>query len=180
MGTVPADLVVVGRITTVFGVKGWVKIHSYTEPMDNLCSFESLYIQRNGQWAPFELTEIKRHQKGLIGLIRGVDDRELARTYCQCDIGVSATEMPALEEGDYYWHQLEGLRVYTRGAAGTEVLLGTVHQILETGANDVMVVRRCAGSLDDRERLIPWLPGQVVGTVDLAAGAIHVDWDSEF
>lgn len=180
MESVPADLVVVARITTVFGVKGWVKIHSYTEPMDNLRGFKALYVQRNGRWQPLELEQIKRHQKGLIGLICGVDDREQARNWCQSDIAVSASEMPALGDDDYYWHQLEGLRVYTLDAERGEVLLGSVDHMLETGANDVMVVRQCAGSLDDRERLVPWLPDQVVKAVDLEAGTIHVDWDSEF
>lgn len=180
METVPADLVVVGRITAVYGVKGWVKIHSYTEPMDNILGFRSWYLQRNGRWQAVALAEVKRHQKGLIALLEGVDDREEARSYCQCDIAVSAGEMPALEEGEFYWHQLEGLRVYTAVDTQPETLLGAVHHMLETGANDVMVVRPCGGSIDDRERLVPWLPDTVVKRVDRKAGAIYVDWDSEF
>lgn len=176
----PADPVVVGKITTVFGVRGWVKIHSYTEPMENILDLQPWYVQRDGHWQPLALADARRHQKGLIGLIEGVDDRERARSYCQCDIAVPAASMPALAGDEYYWHQLEGLAVYSRGPDGGEQLLGEVDHLLETGANDVLVVRACSGSIDQRERLIPWLPEQVVTAVDLDTGRIEVDWDSEF
>ena len=174
-----ADLVVVGKITTVFGVRGWVKIHSFTEPTENILGYQSWFLRRNGQWQPVEIADAKRHQKGLVVLIEGVNDREEARTYCQCDIAVPAAEMPALESGEFYWHQLEGIKVYAVGENG-EHLLGTIHHMMETGANDVMVVRQCQGSIDSRERLIPWLPDQVVKEVDLDAGLVRVEWDTEF
>ena len=179
-----AGLVVVGRITTVFGVKGWVKVHSYTEPMENILGYRSWYVERKdgqkGEWQPIEIEDAKRHQKGLIALIEGVSDREQARSYCQCDIAVPEREMPELEQGDFYWHQLEGLKVYSCDAEGRELLLGKVDHLMETGANDVVVVKACEGSIDQRERLIPWLPDQVIKQVDIDGGAIRVDWDSEF
>ncbi len=175
----PDQLVVVGKITTVYGVKGWVKIHSFTEPMDNIFGYRNCYVERDGQWSPIELEEGKRHSKGLISRIKGVATREDARLYGQCNIAVPAADMPALEPGDYYWHQLEGLTVLTT-ANGEEQLLGKVHHLIETGSNDVLVVRKCAGSIDKRERLIPYLPDQYVRAVDLEAGEIRVDWDPEF
>lgn len=179
-----AGLVVVGRITTVFGVRGWVKIHSYTEPMENILGYQSWYIQRKdgqkSEWQPIEIEDAKRHQKGLIALIEGVSDREQARSYCQCDIAVPEQEMPELEQGDFYWHQLQGLKVYSSDAEGRELLLGQVDHLMETGANDVVVVKACEGSIDQRERLIPWLPEQVIKEVDIDGGVIRVDWDSEF
>lgn len=180
MTTDTNDLVVVGKITTVYGVKGWVKVHSYTEPMENLFGYPSLYLQRNGQWQALAFAECRHHQKGLIALIEGVSERETARTYCQCDIAIPAGDMPSLEEGEYYWHQLEGLQVIAITPAGEEVLLGEVQHLIETGANDVMVVKQCRGSVDDRERLIPWLLEQVVKEVDLQAGTLKVEWDPEF
>ena len=180
MGNEAADLVVVGKITTVFGVKGWLKIHSYTEPMENILGYESLFLNRNGRWQPVEFEDFKRHQKGLIGLIKGIDDRDKARVYCQCELAVDAAEMPPLEDGDFYWHQLEGMQVYSTGTEGQQRLLGIVDHMMETGSNDVMVVRQCQGSIDDRERLIPWLPEQVIKTVDEQARTIVVDWDPDF
>lgn len=181
---VPQDLVIVGRLTAVYGVRGWIKLHSYTEPMENILEFDEWYLQRDGQWQVITPAQVKRHQKGLIVLLDGVEDRDQARSYCQCDIAVAASAMPALSQDDYYWHQLEGLEVRTLQAdapqGGEALLLGKVDHLLETGANDVLVVRACAGSIDDRERLIPWLPDQVIQQVDVPGGRITVDWDPEF
>ncbi len=84
-------------------------------------------------------------------------------------------KLPALAQGEYYWHQLEGLSVVAAGE-----MLGQVDHLLATGANDVLVVKPCDGSRDDRERLIPWLLESVVMNVDLCEGRIEVDWDPEF
>ena len=88
--------------------------------------------------------------------------------------------MPPLSGDDFYWHELEGLKVFTRDDNGAEVLLGVVDHMLETGANDVLVVKKCAGSVDQEERLIPWLLERVVLEVDIAAGSIQVDWPVDF
>ncbi|WP_101759353.1 ribosome maturation factor RimM [Oceanicoccus sp. KOV_DT_Chl] len=176
----PAELIVVGKITTVYGVKGWVKIHSFTDPMENLLGYQQCFLERGGQWQPLVIEDAKFHGKGLVALIAGVNDREQARLYCQCNIAVERSAMPELEEDEYYWHQLEGLEVYTSGADGKELLLGTVQEMMETGANDVLVVKKSKGSIDKRERLIPWLPDQVIKLVDTDAGLIRVDWDPEF
>ncbi|HBO13126.1 MAG TPA: 16S rRNA processing protein RimM, partial [Halieaceae bacterium] len=90
--------------------------------------------------------------------------------------------LPPLGDGEYYWHQLEGLEVWCQdreGEAAGEQLLGRVAYLIETGANDVLVVRASPGSIDDRERLVPYLPGDVVKAVDLAAGRLTVDWFPE-
>ena len=78
--------------------------------------------------------------------------------------------MPALESGEYYWADLMGLEVSTRQGD----ILGVVEKILETGANDVLVIR------GEREHLVPYVPGQYVLSVDLAASVMVVDWDPEF
>lgn len=177
------DLVTVGRITTVYGVRGWVKVHSFTEPMDNILQFSRWWLaaagqtgQGAGQWQPLEIDQGKRHGKGLVVHIKGVDDRDLAAQFCQRDIAVAGSEMPQLDEGEYYWHQLQGLQVVSE-FEGREFRFGEVVRLMETGANDVMVVR---GGDDGRERLIPYLPGEYITRVDLDAGQITVDWDPEF
>jgi 16S rRNA processing protein RimM len=166
---------VVGRIGGVYGVRGWVRVHSFTEPEDNLFGYRNWKIHRRGRWETIEIDEGKEHGKGFIAHIVGIDDRETAASLKGAEIVVSRTQLPALEEDEYYWHQLEGLSVYTG-----EVLLGRVAHLLETGSNDVLVVRSTAESTDSRERLIPWIRGQVVDAIDLEAGRIEVNWDPEF
>ncbi len=192
-----SELVVVGKITAVYGVKGWVKIHSFTEPMENILGYQSHYLSSGNSgagesWQPLEFEQVKRHGKGLVALIDGVSDREVARHYCQRDIAIPKGEMPELDTDDFYWRDLIGLKVFTINTDGESdadsgqsdpepgLLLGTVHQMMETGANDVLVVKKCSGSIDDRERLIPWLPDQVVKHVDMNAGLIQVDWPVDF
>ena len=175
----PASLVVIGKITAVYGVKGWVKVHSYTEPMENFFGYRDCYINQGGQYTNLELDAVKRHGKGLIAHIKGVDDRDQAGNYTQALILVPVEALPELEQDEFYWHQLQGLEVITTAAYG-EQLLGKVHHLMETGANDVLVVRACQGSIDRQERLIPYLPEQVVKQIDVAAGQISVEWDPEF
>lgn len=169
----------IGKITTVYGVKGWVKIYSFTEPMSNLLNYSEFKYGKGGNWQSITFDEARVHGKGIIAHIAGVDDRDAARRYCDNDLAVEEVALPPLEDEEYYWHQLQGLKVYSH-FGGAEVLLGKVDHLLETGANDVLVVRKCAGSIDARERLIPYVPGQFVGEIDLAAGRMDVDWDPEF
>ena len=184
------ELMVVGKITTVYGIKGWVKVHAFTESMDNFAQFNSYYFDKAANaransakkrdWQPIKFESIKRHGKGLIAQIEGVTDREQARLYCQHEVAVSSDEFPALTGDDFYWHELVGLQVITTNEAGEDLLLGKVTQMMETGANDVLVVKSCKGSIDQRERLLPWLPEQVIKEVDIEAGVMRVEWDAEF
>ncbi len=171
----PDEMLVAGEITGCYGVKGWVKIHSFTEPQENLLRFGQWWLQRRGSQEPVDFDTGRRHGKGLVAHIVGVDDRTLAESYRGLQVLVRAAQLPELEEGDFYWHQLQGLQVWcTEG--GKRVLVGTVDHLIETGANDVLVVKPSAGSIDDRERLVPYLPGDVVTRVDLEQAVIEVDW----
>ena len=91
---------------------------------------------------------------------------------------VEADGLPELDEGDYYWHQLQGLQVWGRepGSSDQRVLLGRVDYLIDTGANDVLVIKASKGSIDERERLVPYLPGDVVSRVSLEEEVIEVDW----
>lgn len=175
------DLVVLGRVTSVYGIKGWVKIFSETEPMQAILEYHPWFIKPPSQdWQPITLAGGKPHGKGLVVRFAGCEDRDMAAAYRGAVIAVPKANLPDLDEGDYYWHQLEGLRVYSGKLDGEPLLLGRVSHLMETGANDVMVVKACEGSIDTRERLLPYLPGQVVTRVDLQLGEIRVDWDPEF
>ncbi len=176
---VSEELVVVGRLLAPYGLQGWLKVYSFTDPMENLFEYDHCRVQRNGVWSEIEVEAARPHGKGLVVKLRGVETPEEARLYTNCELAVPLSQMPALEEGEFYWRQLEGLKVVVRGESG-ERLLGRVDHLLETGANDVLVVVPCEGSIDQRERLIPWLLERVVMHVDLDAGVIAVDWDPEF
>lgn len=170
------DLVVLGKIVSVFGVRGELKIYSFTDPLDNLLDYRTWTLQREGEIRQVKVLGGRLHGKVLTVRLQGLDDREEARLMAGFEICVPRSELPQLGAGDYYWHQLEGLKVINREGQW----LGVVDHLLETGANDVMVVKPSAGSLDDRERLLPYLPDQYVLAVDLAKGEMQVDWDADF
>ncbi|NIB43005.1 ribosome maturation factor RimM [Pseudomaricurvus alkylphenolicus] len=174
-----SNLVNVGRISTVFGVKGWVKIHSETEPMENIFSYNPWWLKTRHGVKAVEVDEHRPHGKGMVAHIKGIDDRDQAQELCRVTIAVERDQMPELEVGEYYWHQLQGLSVITE-YEGQESRLGTVTRLLETGANDVLVVQGDEQSVDQEERLIPYVPDQFVTSVDLDAGEIRVDWDPDF
>ena len=156
-----------GRIVGLFGVRGWIKVYSYTEPREAVLDYRDWLLGRDGDWQRVELAEGKRHGKAVIARLEGIDDRDAAAELIGSDIGVDRDALPEPEEGHYYWADLEGLAVVHRD--GTE--LGRVACLMATGANDVLVVD---GPV---ERLIPFVPGTVILDVDLAAGVIHVDWE---
>ena len=169
------DLIVLGKIISVHGVRGEVKIYSFTDPIDNLLGYPAWTLKRDGEVKQVELVSGRLQGKILVAKLRGLDDREVARTFAGFDICVPRALLPDLDDGEYYWHQLEGLKVIDLQGQ----LLGRLDHLLETGSNDVMVVKPCPGSLDDRERLLPYTE-QCVQKVDLAAGEMRVDWDADF
>tara|TARA_R110002072_G_scaffold57623_1_gene148024 strand:- start:8695 stop:9240 length:546 start_codon:yes stop_codon:yes gene_type:complete len=169
------ELLVVGKITGCFGIKGWVKVHPYTEVPESFGEFGDWQLKRRGEYENVVFDAVKAQGKGLVAHIRGVDDRTLAEQYRGLEIVVPASALPALPAGEYYWRDLQGLQVWCRDG-DEKVLLGSVDYLIETGANDVLVVKACEGSIDKRERLIPYLPDDTVVRVDLDEGLIEVDW----
>ncbi|WP_166269104.1 ribosome maturation factor RimM [Marinobacter caseinilyticus] len=167
---------VVGRITAVFGVKGWLKVYSYTDPLEGILNYRHWTAVFEGKRMSLELEEGRRQGPGIVVKLKGIDDRDLAKTYCGVDIVVPRSELPELPDGEFYWYQLEGLHVETVDGQN----LGTVGHLLETGSNDVLVVTPSDTSIDQKERLIPYLPEQVVKSVDLESNLMVVDWDVEF
>jgi len=155
----------VGRIVGLYGVRGWVKVHSYCRPPEEIFDYRDWWIGGT----PMRLAGGRPQGRGLVASLEGVTDRDAAAQLVGQDVAIPLAAMPPAGPGEYYWAELEGLAVYTRDGTA----LGRVSHLIETGANDVLVVR------GERERLIPFLP-DVVLEVDRAAGTIRVDWDPEF
>jgi 16S rRNA processing protein RimM len=172
--------VTLGKITGVFGVKGWVKVYSYTEPTEGIFDYQPWYLDINGQKVAVEIEKGQRHSKGLIVKLAKYDDRDQAALLVGCLIEVAGEELPELDDGDYYWNQLESLKVISVATEGEPVLLGKVAYLTETGSNDILVVKPCSGSIDKQDRLVPYLPDLYVLNVDLEEQTITVDWDPEF
>jgi 16S rRNA processing protein RimM len=163
-------MVVMGKIVAAHGIKGWVKIQTYTEYLDSLLDYDTWYVGKEEAWRPLEVLEAEVHSKVLVARLEGVDDRTAAERYKGQLIAVPRSELPEQEEGEYYWSDLIGLKVLN--LAGEE--LGTVDTLLETGANDVLVVKGGSGEL-----LIPFIE-DVIGKVDLKQKTIRVDWQADY
>ena len=163
-------LVLVGRIVGVFGVAGAVKLHSFTEPRENIFSYRPWLLRLGNETRAIDRAKGKAQGKGLVATLPGVDDRDAAAALMGAEIYVQRSALPQAAPGEVYWSDLEGLRVST--VEGREI--GVVSHLFATGANDVLVVK------GERERLVPFIRDSVVREIDLAAGTIVVDWDPEF
>ncbi|SRR5690606_7536487 len=161
--------VTLGRVSGVFGVKGWIKVHSYTEPRENILGFDRWTLEQNGRVSEVEVEDGRAHGKGLVAKLAGCDDRDRALELIGAEISVERAALPRLGPDEYYWTDLEGLEVRTPSGES----LGRVDHLLATGANDVLVVR------GERELLIPFVLERVIRDVDLASGVIVADWDPE-
>lgn len=163
-------LIEVGRVAGLYGVKGWLRIHSETEPRENILRYSPWYLRIQGEWVPLKPAGGRWHGKGVVVRLDGFEGRDAAARLVGADIAVLRGQLPEPGPDEYYWSDLIGLRVVT--TEGVE--LGSVDHLLETGANDVLVIK------GDRERLIPYVPGQFVVRVDLEAGLLTVEWDPDF
>lgn len=161
---------IVGRISGIYGVKGFVRVFSDTEPRAAIAEYPELWVERAGVWQLLEVEEGRAHGRGVVLKFRESQDREAAQALMGSTLAIERDWLPPLDEGEFYWADLQGLQVETLDG----LALGRVDGFIETGANDVMVVR------GERERLIPWVRGMYVKDVDVVAGRIRVDWDPEF
>ena len=160
----------IGRVSGVFGVHGWLRVRSSTEPPARILEYRPWQVGGGERWQTCEVRCGRPHGAGFVAKLDGLDDRETARCFIGADIAVRRSQLPEPEAGEYYWCDLIGLRVRNRAGAS----LGRVRRLMETGANDVMVVGEGAA-----ECLVPFVPGQTVCSVDLEAGNIEVDWSDE-
>ncbi|MDI1232552.1 MAG: ribosome maturation factor RimM [Methylobacter sp.] len=160
----------VGKISGVFGIKGWVKVFSFTDPRENILTYSPWLLKKDDETKTVSVVDGQLQGKTIVAQLTGVNDRNQAESLMGWDIFITQEQLPNAAKDEYYWSDLIGLHVETVDG----VQLGRVDSLLETGANDVIIVQ------GERERVIPFLQGQTIISVDLVAGKIIVDWDPEF
>lgn len=162
--------VAVGRISGLFGVRGWVKVYSYTDPRENVVSYSPWHLVHDGQSRQVRVLAGRAHGDSVVASIEGVQDRDAAAALIGSEIEVDRAVFGKAARQQFYWADLQGMRVQTL----TGEVLGTVDHLFETGANDVMVV------VGEGRHLVPFLYGRVVAGVDADQRVITVDWDPAF
>lgn len=167
--------VTLGRVAGVYGVRGWIKIHSLTRPTENLLNYRRWWIAKGGGFEA-KLLEGKVHGHGLIARISGADrqpitDRDVAASLLGAEIQVDRTALPMLPQGQHYWIDLIGLKVESEQGEP----LGEVTDVTSNGVQDVLILRQ-----GEIERLIPFVTGPIVKSVDMAARRIVCDWQPDY
>ncbi len=160
--------IALGYIAAVHGVKGWVKVRSWTRPLEAILDYQPWLLGEDRK--PVKMIDGRKQGKGLAVQLPGSEDREQAKLLVGQQIHVHRDQMPATAPDEYYWSDLVGLEVYTLSGEH----LGKVDELMETGANDVLVIK------GQREHLVPFIHGEFVKNVSFEDGRIDVDWDPEF
>jgi 16S rRNA processing protein RimM len=166
-------MVVMGRVTAPFGVKGWVKIYALTAQLGNLRGYPVWWLGHDGNWREMRMVVAKVHGNTLVAQLAGIEDREAAVALKGLEVAVPRSQLPAAAVNEFYWADLIGLSVVNT----EQHEFGRVVRVVQTGANDVLVV--ASGDGTEREVLIPFIAG-AIRQVDLAAGVISVDWGKDY
>ena len=161
--------VVLGQVGGAFGVQGWVRIHSYTDPPANILEYGRWQLGRAGQWREVEVEDGKVTAKGVLAKFAGVETPEDARLATGSQIAVGREELPAPAPGEYYWSDLEGLQAFGR----EDRLLGRIEEFRTTPAGPVVVIR------GERQHWVPFVKERIV-SVDLDAGRVVLDWAADW
>jgi|TARA_Y100000310_G_C20558584_1_gene751844 16S rRNA processing protein RimM len=171
------EKIVMGKFGATYGIRGWLKVFSYTDNAESIFDYTPWYINQKGKWVEFNVESWKRHNKGMVCKLEGLEVREEAHTLTNFEIAVDPASLPELSEDEFYWRELFGMQVVTTKGYS----LGEVTDLLETGSNDVLVVKaNLKDAFGQKERLIPYLEEQVIKKVDREAQRIEVDWDPGF
>ena len=166
-------MVVMGRVTAPFGVKGWIRIYTLTAHPANLCDYPVWWLRRAEEWCETKVVAAKLHSNALVAQLAGIESREAAAALKGLEIGVPRSQLPAAAGNEFYWADLIGLKVVNM----EQHELGRVARIVQTGANDVLVVT--SEKSDERELLVPFI-ADAIKAVDIAAGVIAVDWGRDY
>ncbi len=181
---------ILGKVSGYYGVKGWVKIYSYTQPRENIVRYKALKIKLGQEhsrlgniddaWQDIKLDAGKAHGKGVVAHFIGYDDRESVARLIGAELAVQRSEFKATSKDEYYWTDLIGLKVFNL----EEIELGLVTRLIETAANDVLVIQPQKNDNSVKEAkselLIPFVMQHYIKNIDLDAGSILVDWSIDW
>jgi len=170
------DRITLGRVGRTHGIKGWLRLHSFTDPASNITGYRCFHVESAHWQGQLVMDAVREQGTEFIAHFEGYDSPEAARELVGIELQVMASVLPGLDDDEYYWHQLTGLTVVN----SKNQLLGKVTGLLATGANDVLVVRGTEDSIDDNERLIPFLRATVVKKIDLVDRVIEVEWEADY
>ena len=162
---------VLGKIVGLYGVEGWVKLESYSDPRTRIFKYSPWFVGSADALIEYENVKGRAQGKGIVARLPGVESRDAAAALIGAEIRIARSALPKPKRGEYYWVDLEGLDVFNLEG----VAFGKVSHLFSTGANDVLVV-----SDGDRERLVPFVTGDFVKEIDIDGGKIVVDWDKDF
>ncbi|WP_367680298.1 ribosome maturation factor RimM [Candidatus Fukatsuia anoeciicola] len=169
--------IILGKIGSVYGIHGWLRVFSYTENTNNIFNYKPWFVQQEREWQYIELENWKCHNQDFIIKIKNINNRETASQLTNSKIIVDTLHLPTLSNGEYYWKDLIGCQIVTTHG----YQLGKIINIIETGSNDVMIVKaNLKDAFGIKKRLIPYLDGQVIKQVDIIAQRIEVDWEPDF
>jgi len=177
-------LVTLGRIAGVYGIKGWVKIISSTRPIDAILDYDEWYVGFPGAAKVATAFQGKTHGAGLVAQIHNakggvIADRDEAARMVGAEIAVPRSAMPPPEGDEVYWFDLVGMVV--RSTEGVE--LGAVTGLTNNGAQDILVVRDPVAMDEDGkplQRLIPFVRGPIIESVNLETKQIVTHWQADW
>jgi 16S rRNA processing protein RimM len=161
--------IIVGQFGQSYGIKGWLKIHSLTDPPENILQYVPWQTQQQNQWRRVTVTDTKQQGNQILVKLAECDSPETAKTYTNSPIAIEQEQLPKLAAEEYYWNDLVGLTVINQEG----VNFGTVDSLFATGSNDVLVVK------GDRQRLLPYTQDVII-SVDLAGKIMRVNWEADF
>jgi len=170
------EYILLGKISGVHGIKGWVKVFSYTSPRVQIVNYTKWYIRKKDQdWKLFKLKEGKEQGKNIIAKLEGINYRDEAEAMRGMEIAIQQDQLAVLDENEYFWRDLIGLSVETINGEK----LGKIDWLFDTGSNDVMVIKETK-SAEPKEYLLPFVFDDVIQSIDLEQSLMIVDWDPEF
>ena len=175
----PADRLHIGQLRAAYGLQGWLWVYSNTDPISNIFNYLPWWVETSAGWQQCDVKRWRTQGKGLIVLLKGIEDRTAAEKMMGANLWIDKARLPQAGLDEYYWSDLVGLTVLGVDEAGQPVNLGKIAELFETGANDVMVVRATPDSVDGEERMIPW-HRDIVQLVDLQAGQMTVNWGADY
>ncbi|CAM3230567.1 ribosome maturation factor RimM [Shewanella violacea] len=169
--------VVLGKLGSSHGIKGWLKITTYTDSVEGIFDYSPWLIKEQGEWREVKVLQWRFQGKAVVASLEGVETRDQAQMLTNCEIAVTLQQMETLPEDEFYWRDLIGCEVVnTKGYN-----MGKVQEIVETGSNDVLLVKANAkDGFGKAERMIPFVTEQFIIEVNLTEKQITVDWDPDF